>query len=276
MAKKVQPKCPVRLLPPGPVDELAWQILPDKFSARATRLISRHIVDLCYYSLREQIYKISEILGNELQISAADVELSSIFGQNGSWSRGMIYEYLHQLSSSHALDPGRPRLVSDDFEAELVRFCLTRQHDKAPVAVSDMINILAVQDVSIDRFWVRTFVVWHKEQQCFQKARVLEKDRHEVSPEEVRNYFDTVAGQLKAIRSPFVWNVDATRLGCPKRMAQPEGMIVTNMKPGSVTLPEEWDDAQLTLLTEISALGDSTCPLSISKLKTFGKAFLAA
>jgi hypothetical protein len=83
MAKKAQPKCPVRLLPPLPVDELAWQILPDKFSARIIRLISRHITDLHCDSLREQVYKISEILANELQISVTDAELSSIFGLKG-------------------------------------------------------------------------------------------------------------------------------------------------------------------------------------------------
>jgi hypothetical protein len=59
-------KCPVRLLPPLPVDELAWQILLDKFSARTTRLISRHIADLHCDSLREQVYKISDIFTNEL------------------------------------------------------------------------------------------------------------------------------------------------------------------------------------------------------------------
>jgi hypothetical protein len=68
-----------------------------------------------------------------------------------------------------------------------------------------MINLLAVQDVNVDRFWARNFVMRHKEQLSFQKARVLEKDGHDVSPDEVRSYFDTVAGQLKAIRSPFVW-----------------------------------------------------------------------
>jgi hypothetical protein len=51
---------------------------------------------------------------------------------------------------------------------------------------------------------------------------------------------------------------------------------VTNTKPDSVTVPEERNDAQLTLLTVTSALGDSTCPLFISKLKTFEKAHLAA
>jgi hypothetical protein len=73
-----------------------------------------------------------------------------------------------------------------------------------------------------------------------------------------------------------MWNVDDTRVGCPKRIAQPEVIVATNTKPGSVTVLEERDDAQLTLLMSISALGDSTCPLFISKLKTFEKALLAA
>jgi hypothetical protein len=117
-------------------------------------------------------------------------------------------EYLHQVSSSHALHSGRPRLVSEDLEAELVRFCLTHQHDKARVTVLDMINLLAVQYVNVNRSWVRNFVMRHKEQMCFRKARVLEKNRHDVSPDEVRNYFSTGAGQLKAIPLSFVWNID--------------------------------------------------------------------
>jgi hypothetical protein len=176
MAKNAQPKRPVRILPPLPVDELAWQTLPERFSARTTGLISRHIEDLHCDSLCEKVCKISEFLANELQISVTDAELSSIFDRKGSWSRGMICEYLHQLSSSHALHPGRPRLVFEDLEAELARLCLTGQHDKAPVTVSDMTNLLAVQDVSVDRFWVRNFVMQHKEQMCFQKARVFAKD----------------------------------------------------------------------------------------------------
>jgi hypothetical protein len=73
-----------------------------------------------------------------------------------------------------------------------------------------------------------------------------------------------------------VWNVDETRVERPKRIAQPEVLGATNTKPGSVTGPEERDDAQLTLLTEISAFGNSVRPLSIAKLKTFEKALLAA
>jgi hypothetical protein len=139
-----------------------------------------------------------------------------------------------------------------------------------------MINILTIQEVNVDRFWIRNFVMRHKEQLCLQKARVLEKDRYNVFPDEVRSYFDAVASQLKVIPSPFVWNVDETMVGCPKRIAQPEVIVATNTKPGSVTMPEERDDPQLTLLTAISAFGDSTCPLFISKSKTFDKALLTA
>jgi hypothetical protein len=83
----------------------------------------------------------------------------------------------------------------------------------------------------------------HKEQLCFQKAQVLEKDQHDVSSDKVIGYFDAVAGQLKAIPSPFVWNVDERRVGYPKRIAQTQGIVATNRKPGSVTVLEERDDA---------------------------------
>jgi hypothetical protein len=62
-----------------------------------------------------------------------------------------------------------------------------------------------------------------------------------------------MAGQLKAIPSPFVSNVDETALGRPKRIAQPEVIVSTNTKPGEATVPEERNDPQLTLLTTISA-----------------------
>jgi hypothetical protein len=41
-----------------------------------------------------------------------------------------------------------------------------------------------------------------------------------------------------------------------------------------VTVPEEKDDAQLTLITAISAFGDSTIPMLISKNKTVDKVSL--
>jgi hypothetical protein len=164
-------------------------------------------------------------------MSVTDVELSPIFGRKGSWSRGVIYEYLHQLSSSHALHLGWPRLVSEELEAELVRFCLTHRHDKAPVTVSDLINLLAVQDVNVDRFWVRNRVMRHKEQLYFQKARVLEKDRHDVSPDEVRR----ISRQWLVNSKRSHRHLCETRVGCPKRIGQPEVIVATNTKPRSVT-----------------------------------------
>jgi hypothetical protein len=42
-------------------------------------------------------------------------------------------------------------------------------------------------------------------------------------------------------------------------------IVASGTKPGSVTIPEIRDDAQLTLLTVISPFGDSVYPYFISK-----------
>jgi hypothetical protein len=53
-------------------------------------------------------------------------------------------------------------------------------------------------------------------------------------------------------------------------------IVASGTKPGSVTIPEIRDDAQLTLLTAISAFGDSTYPHFISKNKRFENTALKA
>jgi hypothetical protein len=63
------------------------------------------------------------------------------------------------------------------------------------------------------------------------------------------------------------WNANETRVGSAKHMSPPDVIVASGTKHGSVTVPEIRNDTQLTLLTAISALGDSTCPYLISKIK---------
>jgi hypothetical protein len=79
----------------------------------------------------------------------------------------------------------------------------------------------------------------------------------------MKRYFETLAGRIKSIPSALVWNTDETSVECPKK--------ALNTEPGSVTISEVRDDAQLTLRTAISAFGDSIYLFFISKLKTFDK-----
>jgi hypothetical protein len=60
----------------------------------------------------------------------------------------------------------------------------------------------------------------------------------------------------------------------PQKNVTPDVIVATGTKPGSVTIPEIRDDAELTLLTALSAFGDSTYPYFISKNKTFEKTAL--
>jgi hypothetical protein len=61
----------------------------------------------------------------------------------------------------------------------------------------------------------------------------------------------------------------------PKKRESPNVIVAANTKPGTVTAPEEKDDAELTLITAISAFGDRTFPLFITKSGTFDKTSLA-
>jgi hypothetical protein len=115
-----------------------------------------------------------------------------------------------------------------------------------------------------------------KQQLCLRTANVLDKDRHDVSPDDIKQYSETPSVPIRSIPPAFVWNADETRVGCPKKTFPPEVVVAIDIKPGSVTIPEVRNDAQLTLLTAIFAFRDSTRPLFISKLKTFEKMLLAA
>jgi hypothetical protein len=59
-------------------------------------------------------------------------------------------------------------------------------------------------------------------------------------------------------------------------MSPPDVIVASGTTPGSVTILEIRDNAELTLLMAISAFGDSTYPYFISKSKAFEKTTLEA
>jgi hypothetical protein len=103
----------------------------------------------------------------------------------------------------------------------------------------------------------------------------LEKERHNVSEEDLRNYFDTVSIQLERVPSFFVWDAHETRVGISKKFASPQVIVAQQTRARTVTVPKERYDSQLTMLTAISTFGDSTPPMFISKNKTFRSETLA-
>jgi hypothetical protein len=74
----------------------------------------------------------------------------------------------------------------------------------------------------------------------------------------------------------FLWNVDETWVGTPKRKASPNVIVAEPTKSGIVTIPEEKDGAQVMLITAISAFGDSPFPMLISETTTVDKIALEA
>jgi hypothetical protein len=98
-----------------------------------------------------------------------------------------------------------------------VQFYLTHQHDRLPAMMSDFIDFLSAEGVTVDRFWVQNFVQRRKQRLCLQMAKVLEEAWHDVSPDDIKQYFETLSVQIRSIPSKFLWNADETRVRCPKK-----------------------------------------------------------
>jgi hypothetical protein len=67
-------------------------------------------------------------------------------------------EPLHQFSAPRARCFGRLRPIHEVLEVEVVRLCLSRQHDKALATVSGVIDFLSLKETNINRFLVQNFV----------------------------------------------------------------------------------------------------------------------
>jgi hypothetical protein len=130
---------------------------------------------------------------------------------------------------------------------------------------------MAQNGTQINRFWINRSVKRKNNVFTIQTANLLEKERHNISEEDVRNYFDTVLVQLKKISSLFVCNADETRIGFAKKCLSPQVILVKQTRLRTVIVSKGRNDSQLTMLTAISAFGDSIPPTFISKNKTFRK-----
>jgi hypothetical protein len=86
--------------------------------------------------------------------------------------------------------------------------------------------------VQVDRVWVWRFVQRNSETLTLQRARLLEKDRHKISEDDLNHYFDAVTIQLQNIPSPFVWNADETRVRISKKPVAPGSLLQNKLRQG--------------------------------------------
>jgi hypothetical protein len=89
-------------------------------------------------------------------------------------------------------------------------------------------------------------------------------------------YFESISAQLASISSELFWNANEIRVGSAKHMSPLDVIIASGTKSGPVTIKEIRDDAQLTLLTAISAFGILHIHISFEKFRRSIKTALEA
>jgi hypothetical protein len=254
-----------RLLPPINFNELQWSVLGPQFTKRDSRHTIKLMNDINIESLRQQVSILRDILRNDLQKCISDDQLSRIFGRNGTWSRQMIQEYHHELESPHPLHSGRPSSIPFDVDEELIQYCLHGQHNRTPVTIQGAIDFVQSLGHSIDRYWVYRFLERHKTELTQMKPMALEPERHFVDSGEVTEYFRVLKESIEGVPSLFIWNVDETRVAGPKKGTVPMVIVSAKTNRNLLTISQPKDNTQLTMVAAISAFGDSTPPLFISK-----------
>jgi hypothetical protein len=102
-----------------------------------------------------------------------------------------------------------------------------------------------------------------------------EEDRCNVNPDDIKACFDCCKTPVATTPSPFVSNIDETRVGARKKQQPPSVMVSAQTGPGQIAVPKTRDDSRLTLWTVISAFANSTLPFFLSKNNTLEKKRLA-
>jgi hypothetical protein len=130
----------------------------------------------------------------------------------------MIAEHIHQLDPPDPLRPGRPRLVDVPLEDGPVRSCLRHQQERQLVTFFDVIDYLAEKSIFVNHFLVSRFVRRHSEKFTVQRAKYLEKERYQVSDEDLKAYFSSINAHLTLVPSEIfgmlmklVWVLRNTR-----------------------------------------------------------------
>jgi hypothetical protein len=139
------------------------------------------------------------------------------------------------------------------------------------VTVEHIIDFLWESGARVDTFWANRFMGRDVATLPVHQATFLEGDRHKAVVDGIKRYFDCAKSRLRTVPSMAAWNADQTRFGPTKKRQVPILIISASTRSEIITPRENRDHPQLTLLTAISALGDSISGLFLSKTETFEK-----
>jgi hypothetical protein len=120
---------------------------------------------------------------------------------------------------------------------------LRRQPERNAVTIDDVFDFIREAGKQVDRLWVSRFVKRNNNESVVYKTVLVQKERREMSADDLEHYFETVGLHLKDVPSLFAWNADETRSGSPKRQRPSHVIVAKNIPPETTAVASVHDDA---------------------------------
>jgi hypothetical protein len=111
-------------------------------------------------------------------------------------------------------------MLESEVERDFVQFRFSQQAERYLASVEDVIDSMREAGKQVGRIWVSQFAKRNAEKLALPQATVLEADRRNVHPDEIRANFDCCKDQPKTIPLMFIWNTRMRREWGPQRSSR--------------------------------------------------------
>jgi hypothetical protein len=242
------------------LDGLRWLEFPERFHERTVRRIGRHLINIEFESLWNEICVLVTLIRENTSIHITKAGLIQLFGHLRGWAQAMIARHLYQAQSDDHVLRGCSRHVESEREKIVLRFCFRRQTEERAASIEDTINFMRDSRIYINRFEVSRFVKSSVHTLALRQAIFLEQNCNNVTVDELRCDFDYILDHVRTTPSPFFWKAEKARIGVLEKQQPLRVIVSARTGPELTPGPVSRDYSQRTLSSLISSFRDSFLP----------------
>jgi hypothetical protein len=216
---------------------------------------------------REQILAACNILRpTDAQSRFSYARVGTFFGLSGG-----VIEGQYKLGRSPRMEPGRPKIFSNEIEQWITDLVHERFHQQKPITFAELLDTLQYQHSVVVSLDYLRHVIRRLDTVKTVVGIPMESDRVAVDPAVLTEWYRSLAEKIQEVPRRFILNADET--GCADFTDSREVKVIVpyDFERNSVPLPVDRHVKRATLTACIAADGFRMRPFVIVDRKTMEK-----